>query len=224
MSRTAQGARLTNEYRAALQGQAGRVAKVLAAAWDGVDPGSLDASIRLVLPQAAAAITGGQGKAARLSYVYLRRFIAAELGVADDVIDLPDFSDAAVGRTLMGNSVPEAVMFEPIYAKRAIARGKSAEEAVSMALRHLQKTGRSELYRIAREQLITTAAESDYVERYQRIASPTACKFCRMLAGRGAVYRLETVGFQAHGNCGCTAEPVVVSTAPVQRTPLRAVS
>lgn len=36
----------------------------------------------------------------------------------------------------------------------------------------------------------------------------TACKFCRMLAERGAVYRKqETAHFAAHTNCQCTCTP-----------------
>lgn len=34
------------------------------------------------------------------------------------------------------------------------------------------------------------------------------CKFCRMLADKGAVYRQETARFAAHPNCHCTAQPV----------------
>lgn len=34
------------------------------------------------------------------------------------------------------------------------------------------------------------------------------CKFCTMLAGRGAVYRESTVRFASHPNCHCTAQPV----------------
>lgn len=33
------------------------------------------------------------------------------------------------------------------------------------------------------------------------------CDFCRMLIGRGAVYREATAAFQAHDHCGCGAEP-----------------
>lgn len=43
--------------------------------------------------------------------------------------------------------------------------------------------------------------------RYRRITSGTACAFCRMLAGRGAVYSENTGRFQAHDHCACTAEP-----------------
>lgn len=34
-----------------------------------------------------------------------------------------------------------------------------------------------------------------------------ACKFCRMLAGRGGVYRESTASFAAHGHCNCVAVP-----------------
>lgn len=43
---------------------------------------------------------------------------------------------------------------------------------------------------------------------WHRETSATACKFCRMLAGRGGVYRSEAhATFAAHGNCNCVAVP-----------------
>lgn len=43
---------------------------------------------------------------------------------------------------------------------------------------------------------------------WQRHTSLTGCKFCRMLAGRGAVYREATARFASHPHCSCTASPV----------------
>lgn len=41
---------------------------------------------------------------------------------------------------------------------------------------------------------------------WARETSPDACPFCRMLAGRGAVYRTrETASFAPHDNCHCVA-------------------
>lgn len=42
---------------------------------------------------------------------------------------------------------------------------------------------------------------------WRRIAKGSACRFCRMLAGRGAVYRERTVRFKAHDHCQCSAAP-----------------
>lgn len=44
---------------------------------------------------------------------------------------------------------------------------------------------------------------------WQRIAG-VCCRFCRMLADRGAVYKRDTAIFAAHPNCDCTAAPVFV--------------
>ena len=42
---------------------------------------------------------------------------------------------------------------------------------------------------------------------WQRVAAG-GCKFCQMLAGRGAVYKQDTAHFASHPNCHCTAQPV----------------
>jgi len=39
-------------------------------------------------------------------------------------------------------------------------------------------------------------------------ATAGGCKFCRMLADRGAVYRERSANFAAHPHCHCTAYPV----------------
>lgn len=43
---------------------------------------------------------------------------------------------------------------------------------------------------------------------WQRQTSGKGCKFCRMLAGRGAVYRETTARFASHPHCSCSASPV----------------
>lgn len=42
---------------------------------------------------------------------------------------------------------------------------------------------------------------------WQRVADAGACKFCRMLEGRGSVYSEAGVLFGAHDHCGCSGEP-----------------
>lgn len=42
---------------------------------------------------------------------------------------------------------------------------------------------------------------------WRRSVRPGSCDFCQMLAGRGSVYRAETVRFLAHGNCNCVPVP-----------------
>lgn len=49
---------------------------------------------------------------------------------------------------------------------------------------------------------------------WRRATRAGACDFCRMLAGRGAVYRDDTVRFAAHGSCNCAAVPSWDQNAP----------
>jgi hypothetical protein len=43
---------------------------------------------------------------------------------------------------------------------------------------------------------------------WRRVTSGSGCKFCQMLAGRGAVYREDTARFASHPHCSCSAAPV----------------
>lgn len=42
---------------------------------------------------------------------------------------------------------------------------------------------------------------------WRRVARTDGCDFCRMLEGRGGVYKEATVRFAAHGDCNCAAVP-----------------
>lgn len=42
---------------------------------------------------------------------------------------------------------------------------------------------------------------------WERHVRGDACGFCRMLAGRGGVYRRDTVTFRSHDHCNCVAAP-----------------
>lgn len=67
---------------------------------------------------------------------------------------------------------------------------------------------------------ITRSADRDpRATGWRRITRPGACGFCRMLAGRGAVYKESTVHFAAHGGahggeCNCAAVPDFDPNAP----------
>lgn len=50
---------------------------------------------------------------------------------------------------------------------------------------------------------------------WRRYARAGACKFCLMLADKGAVYTKRTANFAAHGDCHCLAGPEFDSGAPL---------
>lgn len=99
---------------------------------------------------------------------------------------------------------------------KALQAGRTVEEARQVALvRTLGATGRLALLG-GRDTVRYSLAADPRGAGWQRIASGSACAFCRMLAGRGAVYSAETADFSAHDHCGCTvaavysAEPIAV--------------
>jgi len=49
---------------------------------------------------------------------------------------------------------------------------------------------------------------------WRRVTRPNGCRFCRMLAGRGGVYKKATAHFASHGNCNCAAVPDWDPSAP----------
>lgn len=56
---------------------------------------------------------------------------------------------------------------------------------------------------------ITYAVQKDPAAvAWVRTAAPGACAFCRMLAQRGPVFSADTVGFRAHDDCHCMAQPL----------------
>lgn len=66
----------------------------------------------------------------------------------------------------------------------------------------------------ARETLVRSTERDPAAKGWRRVASSSACKFCRMLAGRGAVYSSSSVRFAAHDWCGCAAVPAFDAGRP----------
>jgi len=64
-----------------------------------------------------------------------------------------------------------------------------------------------EVARGFRATIIGNTHEDEEAIGWSRVARPGACKFCTMLAAKGAVYTEATVDFAAHGNCHCATRP-----------------
>lgn len=58
-----------------------------------------------------------------------------------------------------------------------------------------------------RDTITTNSTEDPAAGGWKRHAQPDACKFCLMLADRGAVFTEKTARFAAHTNCFCIAGP-----------------
>lgn len=65
-----------------------------------------------------------------------------------------------------------------------------------------------------RDTIVGNADQDPSAVGWQRFARAGACKFCLMLAARGAVYTESSVDFAAHTNCHCVAGPSYDPSAP----------
>src|SRR5665647_939551 len=65
-----------------------------------------------------------------------------------------------------------------------------------------------------RSTITTSSARDPQASGWQREVRSGACDFCKMLAGRGGVYKEATAHFAAHGHDHCVAVPSWDANAP----------
>lgn len=82
-----------------------------------------------------------------------------------------------------------------------------AEAAAEAALQHQVAAG-------FRDTVMGNATDDPAALGWQRFTRTGGCKFCLMLAGRGAVYTEASVRFAAHTDCNCLAGPSYDPDAP----------
>lgn len=112
-----------------------------------------------------------------------------------------------------------AIVAETTSALRDIQRGieEDIEAALAQSLELLEAEIVEEVAQAFRDTVTGNVAQDPAAVGWRRFARPEACKFCLMLAARGAVYTEATARFAAHGavmrgnrkggNCMCIAGP-----------------
>lgn len=209
MARTDAGARLTERHR--LQQLALRAGSLqdLLLLWRSIDPTDLRGTIDVFVQAAVALTRTGARDSAGLSAGYYRLFRDAE-GIpgalaAPRLLGVPSASEAAAavrGASLAGIvNARRAGMSVDLAARQGFVRAAGAVTKLIL-------TG-------GRQTLIGTAATDPKVKGWSRVASGSACAFCRMLASRGPAYGSQrTAGFEAHDGCGCSVEVAYDGSRP----------
>ena len=197
MANTATGRRLTEQHRLAQLALEVATIAQLRRIWGSLDPNRLEATTPGWLTAALAIVATQYQASTLIARRYFQAFRIAEVGAA--LGDLPElvFNRQAAATSLLVTGpvrlrrATEATLprFEPI-AETEVARAGS---------RHAVNGGR--------ETIRQASIEDRRARGWARITSGKPCKFCSLLAGRGAVYSEATVDFQAHDGCHCHAEP-----------------
>ncbi|WP_344013956.1 hypothetical protein [Microbacterium natoriense] len=119
------------------------------------------------------------------------------------------YDDARVG-TVGAFSATPVVLDRTVKIRRGVAWASfplSTSDDELAAARFAQLM-RSEMARPYRDTITTNRRNDPTAVGWKRITSSGACKFCRMLADKGAVYKEATAHFAAHDDCMCTCAPV----------------
>lgn len=139
---------------------------------------------------------------------------AAEEGISLEGLRLPEPPPVdALERSLGATGLAGTWRALSVGASLEAARQVGFARLAMAAGRHVMDGGR---------QAVLGAAASERRIRWRRLAAPSACAFCAMLASRGPVYASGTVDFPAHDGCACTAEPAFEGDLTRQEVELRA--
>jgi hypothetical protein len=207
MASTPDGRRLTEAHRLAQARIGASAATDLLAAFDALDPEDLDGTTPRWLRVARQIVAGRHQQSAALAVRYYVAFRQLEAGRA--ALFMPELATLQVAAVDTSLTVTG-----PVAIKQAMTRGEQLDQAVDVAravqaregIRHTLAGGRD---------TITRATASDPVAvGWARATSGNACHFCQILASRGPVYSEDTVDFEAHGGCSCSAEPAFSRDTP----------
>lgn len=119
---------------------------------------------------------------------------------------------------------------EPVVLDRGEKIGRAVAWASSPLLEgsgdvsgRLAQVVQLETARPYRDTITVNRARDPEATGWRRVASG-GCGFCRMLAGRGAVYRSTSARFASHSHCQCTAQPVFNGDAGEEATVMQYVA
>ncbi len=201
MARTPEGAQLTEAHRRLqLRVSAGAVRDLLHL-WGTVDPSNLAGTIGHFTAAGLVIVQAGRrasATAATRYYVAFRQvegvrgpaFVTAAPPPPDDVV-----SGALRGAGLAG-------------IKNARMRGADTKAAHDNGFVKMAGSAAQLIASGGRDTLMAAVQSDPEAHGWQRVTDGSPCAFCAMVASRGIVAKDESgAGFEAHGHCGCTAEP-----------------
>ena len=201
MAITPEGVALTESHRQAQAVVATSLVAGLTVVWRAVDPtdlrGTLDvpltAGVLLVQRYRAASAAAAQ------SYYHAFRRVEGVDGVAEVALAPPP-SDGEVRGLLLGAGVRGTL--------KSLARGDSVLTARENGLVKLAGSARRVVAGGGRDTILGAILGDPKAIGYQRVTDAKPCAFCSRIASRGILrYDEQSAGFEAHGHCGCTAEP-----------------
>jgi hypothetical protein len=201
VARTPEGAQLTEAHRL-LQGRvAAGVIRDLLRLWDVVQPANLAGTIDPFTRAGLVVVRAGHRASATAAMRYYVAFRHVEgVGGAISVATPPSPPDDVVAAAIRGGGLAGIA--------NARGRGASLEEAHRNGFVKLSGSAVQLVAGGGRDTILDAVRSDREAVGWQRVTDGSPCAFCAMVASQGIIAGDEdSAGFEAHGHCGCTAEP-----------------
>lgn len=206
MAATAAGVRLTEAHRLAQHELGIQTVRQITTSWRLVDPRNLDDTVEAWLRAAVPAIRSQKAASARLAALYLRTYRSVELGPGRFVPALADSLDVR-------QAITSLTVTGPVKVKQATAHGIPLAQAGALGRDGAARAAMRLALAGGRATIVDSVRADSQALGWARATSGQPCHFCAALASRGPAYSEESVGFEAHDGCSCTAEPVYSADA-----------
>lgn len=192
---------LADQHRRLQIAVGARTVQLMHATWGILDPADLDGSFDTWLRVVRPIVDAQRIESASLA----GNFYLTAREIADVATSPPSLFTA--GPVNLRQLATSMLVTGPASIRAARARGVAPTRALAVSEARAARAAMRHTLNAGRDTILRTVHADDAAVGWQRIASGTACKFCNMLAGRGAVYRAGTVDFRAHDGCSCSAAP-----------------
>lgn len=192
-------------------------------------PSNVRAAVTLVTAAAiadlqAVAEAGGTAEELRSNLFYAAPLIVADYadGTAALALDWydeiradakPDTAFEPTPIRRVTDADVRAMVAETTVALRT-ATTEDLAEATETSLRLLEGGLQKKVMTGFWDTMTVNATRDPNAGGWRRYTRPNACKFCQMIAGRGAVFSRNTATFAAHDSCHCLAAPSFDPNAP----------
>lgn len=162
------------------------------------------------------AIIAAQEDAAEASWDYLIGTLSDNRVAANDLV-----VNAPIGRLRSGQSASRFVSAARDATGARMRQGATFAQALDATRHVMSSVAASEPHRIGRQASFEAGAADPRFSRWQRIAEPGACAWCRAAATRGAVYHSRDTAVAAtmhrpikgHTHCRCNVVELVDARA-----------
>ena len=209
MARTPEGAALTERHRRLQLQLSAAAIRDLLTLWSTVDPTRLRETIGPFTRAGVVVVRAGRQASAAAASRYYVAFRQVEGVGGQLVVTLPALPEPDVFESNLRGAGLAGIV-------RARERGLGVEAAARNGFVKLAGSAASLVLGGGRETLLGAVQSDREALGWQRVTDASPCAFCRMVASRGAVFKSEgSADFQAHGHCGCSAEPYFEGSRPL---------